>query len=271
MTWLGSTISMYRLSNRAFVKRVGIALTGGVMPVVLGAFVSTELRGGAPIAGTPPELYILTGFVGFCLFFVVYNLVNAVTSRRDALIYQRLRCTPLPESSIFAGEGLCAAIISIGGAILLTGYGVVAFGSERPHNIPLMLVGVLLGVAMFIALAIGISGVLPGAETSIWIVTPLMVAFMAVSGVFLPMAQLPAVLSDIAPYLPLSPIVEIIRTGYLGQDFASHPDVLLPTGPVGIWAGFRACLTPIAVILAWTGIGIGLAGRLFRWNPRRGC
>lgn len=270
MNWLRYAISQFQLSQLVFWKRIGFALTGSVLPLGLGALVSVNVRGGAPMNGTRPELFVLTGFIAFGMFFIVYNVVNSVTSRRDALIYKRLRSTPLPDSAIFVGEALAAAVISWGVTLLLVVFGALAFDSGLPRNVPLLLVGMLCGSAMFTLLAVGVSGILPSAETSVWIVTPVMVLLMTTSGIFLPLSSLPAALRPVAEFLPLSPLVDVVRTAYLGQDFATGQLVAHGAPAIGFVRSFQVCAAPIGVLLGWAAVGLLMAQKLFRWDPRRG-
>jgi ABC-2 type transport system permease protein len=235
MTWAAYTWAQFRLSTQVYVKRIGIALTGTLVPLGLGIMMPTEAVGSAPVDGARRSVFIITGFMAFALFFTVYNLVNAVTSRRDALIYKRLRCSGLPDSSIFLGEGAAAAVPSC-------------------------------------LVAVGVSGVLPGAGTAMWIVTPVMVLFLFCSGIYTPIGSLPGPLREVAAYLPMSPVVSVLRTGYLGRDFASHGALVRLVGagaPLGLAGTFRACLGAVCIMLAWTAIGWTLARRLFRWDPHR--
>lgn len=272
MNWIGYTTAQFRLSQRVYWKRIGVALSGTLVPLGLGMFMPLGFARAGRIDGAPAGLYALTGFLAFALFFTVYNLVNAVTARRDALIYKRLRASPLPDTSIFVGEGAAAALPSLAVAVMLVGFGMIVLHSGVPDNIPLLVLGLLLGSVMFTMLAIGFSGMLPSAETSMWLVTPVMVLFMLGSGIYTPLSELPGPLGEIAAYLPMSPVVSILRTAYLGQDYASH-DALLgvvsPGGHVDFFGAFRAALGAVCIMLAWTAIGFALARRLFRWDPRR--
>lgn len=272
MNWIGYTMAQFRLSQRVYWNRIGIALSGTLVPLGLGMFIPLQLSYTGQIDGAPARLYALTGFLAFALFFTVYNLVNAVTSRRDALIYKRLRTTPLPDTSIFVGEGAAAALPSIAVAAVLVGFGIAILHSGAPNNIPLLILGLLLGSVMFTMLAIGISGILPRAETSMWIVTPVMVLFMLGSGIFAPLANLPGPLGEVSAYLPMSPLVSVLRTAYLGQDYASHNALLHVVAAgrhVGFLGAFRASLGALSIMVAWTAVSFALARKLFRWDPRR--
>jgi ABC-2 type transport system permease protein len=272
MTWLGYARAQFLLSQRVHWKRIGIALTGTLVPLALGGFMPFQLRHGPAVDGAPAGVYALTGFLAFALFFTVYSLVNAVTSRRDALVYKRLRATPLPDSAIFVGEGAAASLPGIGVAVVLMVFGVVALGAGAPANPLLLAIGLLLGVAMFALIALGLSGILPSADTSMWIVTPVMVLFMFCSGIYAPLSQLPGPLADVAAYLPMAPVVSIIRTAYLGTDFASHNAVMGLSGagaPLDFLGQLHACSGPLSMVVAWAAIGLFLARKFFRWDPRR--
>src|ERR1700710_1870929 len=110
MNWIGYTMAQFRLSQRVYWKRIGVALSGTLVPLGLGMFMPLAFARAGQIDGAPAGLYAFTGFLAFALFFTVYNLVNAVTARRDALIYKRLRTSPLLDTSIFVGEGAAAAL-----------------------------------------------------------------------------------------------------------------------------------------------------------------
>ena len=271
MNWIGYAMAQFRLSQRVYWKRIGVALSGTLVPLGLGMFMPLAFARAGQIDGAPAGLYAFTGFLAFALFFTVYNLVNAVTARRDALIYKRLRTSPLPDTSIFVGEGAAAALPSLAVAVVLVGFGMIVLHSA-PDNIPLLVLGLLLGSAMFTMLAIGFSGMLPSAETSMWLVTPVMVLFMLGSGIYTPLSELPGPLGEIAAYLPMSPVVSLLRTAYLGQDYASHDALLGVVSPgrhLDFPGAFRAGLGAVCIMLAWTAIGFALARKLFRWDPRR--
>lgn len=267
MNWYRCTVAQFRLSQRVFWRRLGFALTGVIVPLGLGIGLPLDGRGKALVQGLKPAPYVLTGFIAFALFWIVYNLVNSTTSRRDALIYKRLRATALPETSIFAGEALSASVLSLVEVVVLVVFGIVVLHAGLPSNVPLLILTVLLGVAMFAILAVAASGVLPSAELSTWIVTPFMVAVLFGSGVTTPISSLPSVLQGPAKFLPLTPVVELVRTSYFGRDFV-HATAHHVAVPVGFLASFHASLGALDIMVAWTAIGVACALKWFRWDPR---
>ena len=96
-----------------------------------------------------------------------------------------------------------------------------------------------------------------------------MVLFMMCSGIFMPLSSLPGPMAAVAVYLPLSPIVSIVRTAYLGQDFAGNPTVAHTAATVNFAESFHVCLSPLGIVVAWTALGLWVAKRRFRWDPKR--
>lgn len=253
MSWIKLAFAAIRLSHLAYYKRFGFAITGSVLPFALGVIISVNARSWKPMEHVPADVYVLTGFMGYAVLFVVYNLVNSVTIRRDALIYRRLRSTALPDSAILVGEGLTMVAIAWVVVAAMAVFGGAALGAGFPHNIALLVFGVLAGSVMFAALAVGVAGVMPSAETSVWIVTPVLVVMMMTSGVFTPISGLPLIVRYIGEFLPLTPVVNLIRIGYVGTSPGSEP-----------------VLVSVACMAGWLVAGLVLAKTLFRWDPRRG-
>jgi ABC-2 type transport system permease protein len=269
MTWIGYTYSQFLLSQKVFWRDLGFALTGALLPLGLGIAYPLSQHGKHEVAGVDAGVFLLPGFMAFVLFWIIYNVINSAASRREALIYKRLRGTPLPDTSILTGEAISGSVTSLIQVLVLLAVGMVAMNAPAPRNIPLFVIGVVLGALMFAVLAIGVSGALPSAELSTWIVTPIIFLMMMGSGVFLPISSLPSFLRLPAQYLPSTPVVDIIKTAYLGRDFASHPASSAAPRMVDFVGSFHVSSAALGLICAWTGIGFALGQKYFRWDPRR--
>ncbi|MEV6007877.1 ABC transporter permease [Streptomyces sp. NPDC051976] len=270
MTWMRFTFSQVLLSQRVYWRDLGFALTGAMMPLALSLAFVVSQRGNGMIEGFGAGVFLLPGFIGFVMVWVVYNIINSAAARRDRFVYKRLRGTPLPDSAILTGEAVSGSIPSLLQVVLLIVVGGGLVHSPAPRNIPLLLLGIVLGTLTFAMLAIAVSGLLPSGEVSTWIVTPVILLMMMTSGVAVPLSSLPDWSRHLTPYLPSSPVVEILRTAYLGRDFASHPMAAQGFPPVGLTGGFRACAEPIALLCVWIALAVFLGRRYFRWDPRRG-
>ncbi|MFI0407073.1 ABC transporter permease [Actinomadura sp. 3N508] len=220
---------------------------------------------GIDMDGVDAALLQGTGHLGlFLVFAVLMNLVTVFTARREDLTLKRLRGTALSDAEITGGSVLTAIAMYAAQALALLVVLGAALGGRFPADPVLLLAGLAGGVAVFTALAFALSGVSPSAELAQLIVLPIMFGCMLGGGVMFPLDDLPGWVAQISRLTPLSPVVEITRTGYFGQDFhdhSAHPSV-------GILEGWRACLPSFAVLAFWVVLGRVLAARWFRWEPR---
>ncbi|XVQ13767.1 ABC transporter permease [Spirillospora sp. CA-255316] len=207
-----------------------------------------------------------TGHIAFFLVLVVFmHLASVFTARREDLTLKRLRGTALGDAEILGGSVLTAAAMYLVQAVLLVVLLVTALDGPFPADPPLLLAALAAGAVVFALLAFAVSGLTPTAELVQLTVLPVLFGCMAGAGVLVPLDDAPEAVVEACRLLPLTPVVEIVRTAYFGQDFtvygAAHPDL-------GFAEAWRACLRPFAVLLAWAVAGRALAARWFRWEPR---
>jgi ABC-2 type transport system permease protein len=207
-----------------------------------------------------------TGYLGFFLIFAVFmHLVAVFTARREDLTLKRMRGTALSDAEVTGGAVLTAVgMYAVQALVLLAVLG-IAVGGRFPADPVLMLAGLAGGAAVFALLGFAVAGLTPTYELSQLTVLPIMFACMIGAGVMFPLDGLPAWAEQACRALPLTPVVEIVRTGYFGRDFADYA----AQAPVGIAEGWTACLRPFLVLAAWLVAGRAMAARWFRWEPRR--
>jgi ABC-2 type transport system permease protein len=221
------------------------------------------LFGGLLLTGGDGALVQGAGILGLFLVFAVFaNLTTLYTARREEHSLKRLRGTALSDAQILGGSVLMAGGMYALQALALLAVMGTALGGGLPADPLLLAAGLLLGVIVFALLAFVTSGLSPTSESTQLTVLPVMFACMA--GVLFPVDDAPAAVQEAMRWIPLTPVVEIAKTAYLGQDHASpgaHPEL-------GYAEGWTACLRPFAVLAVWILAGRALAGRLFRWEPR---
>ncbi|MFD0905257.1 ABC transporter permease [Actinomadura sediminis] len=222
---------------------------------------------GQDVDGVDGALLQGTGHLAFFLVFAVFmNLVNVFTARREDLTLKRLRGTALSDAEIRGGSVLTAtAAYAAQAALLLVVLG-TAFGGRFPADPLLLLAGLAGGTAVFALLAFAVSGLTPNAELAQLTVLPIMFGCMAGGGVMFPLDALPDALAAACRWLPLTPVVEITRTAYFGQDFTGTAE----HAALGVAEGWAACVRSFAVLVVWGVVGAEAAKRWFRWEPRRG-
>ncbi|MEV5574743.1 ABC transporter permease [Spirillospora sp. NPDC052269] len=221
---------------------------------------------GQKIQGVDAALLQGTGHLAFFLLFALFmNLATVFTTRREDGTLKRMRGTALSDTEILGGSVLTATVLYLAQVVVLVVVLAAAFGGRMPADPLLMLAGIAGGVVVFALLAFVVSGFTPTAELTQLTVLPVMFACMAGAGVMFPLGVVPEVVQQLLRALPLTPVVEIVRTGYFGRDFTAHG---VPPA-VGIGGGWLACLPSFAILAVWTGVAHRLAERRFRWEPRR--
>lgn len=264
--WLRLTWSQVLLSQRVFWQDIAFAVIGALMPIAMGiAPVLAFRQDGSTAAAT----YLLPAGMAAAAMWILYNAVNSATRRRATMTYKRLRGAPLPDSAILAGEAVSAALPAVVQTVVVLVLGMRLVDAPAPQEPVVLAVGVLLAAATFALVAYGVSGLLPSAEVSTWLITPFVFALWYCSGAVTPLSTLPTWLQGVAPYLPSTAAVSLYRTAYFGQDLvgstgptpdAPHLDLL---GTVGaVWQ-------PVLVLLVWAVAAAVMWKRCFRWDPRR--
>ena len=243
------------LAEGVLLRRNPMALfMVAVMPVTLVALMR---------ASVPPELVeagglgasVVTSLVGATLILVVYyNLVTAVVSRREELVLKRLRTGELGDAEVLTG--VVAPAVAIAWAQVLLGAIAAAtvFGLPRPAAPLLAVVAVLGGTVVFVLLALASAAVTRTVHLAELVTSPVLVASLALSGVMLPVEQLPVPLAQVAQLLPLTPVISLLRLGL--SPAAGDP-------------GVGGVLFPLLVLGAWIVGGLLLTRRHFGWEPRR--
>ncbi|TMR16095.1 ABC transporter permease [Nonomuraea turkmeniaca] len=257
MNWASMAWAQTRLDFTVMLRQRGLAFTVLLLPLFL-AFVNTANSvAGAEVAGAVGALAVVFPFS-------YMTITSGIVVRREERVYKRLRGSALPTSAIFAGDVLHATLIGAVQGVAILAYVMAVVGGPLPRNVPLMLVAFLLGAAVFAALAIGTAGLIPNYEVAQLVALPVLFGSLLGAGMMFPLSVLPEWGQRVAELMPLTPIVTMIRTAYLGRDYgqAAAPKV-------GFLEGFQVSAAGLGIALLWVGIGLWSARRYFRWDPRR--
>ncbi|HEY8216811.1 MAG TPA: ABC transporter permease [Acidimicrobiia bacterium] len=194
--------------------------------------------------------YLLVGMTIFTVAGASYgNLAARITWRRETGIYQRLRTTPMPAWAMVAGQVVSAVTVVLLTLSLLLVIAATFFDVALPTSWPLFLAVVALGTACCAALGAAMSTFVTSVEAVDPVVWATMLPLMFVSGVF----QYVSDDSWVARVADLFPIRHLLLAN---MDAFGIPG----SGDVG-WH--------LAVVAAWTALGLLVAVRRFRWAPHR--
>ncbi|MGI5491276.1 ABC transporter permease [Microtetraspora malaysiensis] len=264
MTWMSMVWAQTRLNQTVLLRQRGFAFSVLLVPLFL-AFVNTAgPASGTTIGGVPGAVFGAVGAMAVVFPFSYMTIATTIVVRREERVYKRLRGSALPTSAIFAGDILHATLVGAVQAAIILAYAMGVVGAPAPRNIPLIVIAFVLGAAVFAALAIGTAGLIPNNEIAQLVAIPVLLVSMLGAGMMFPLSVLSAGVQRAAELLPLTPIVSMIRTAYLGRDFARDG-----APEVGFLETFQVSATEIGIGLLWIGVGLWCTRQYFRWDPRR--
>ncbi|WP_030979957.1 ABC transporter permease [Streptomyces sp. NRRL S-1824] len=224
-----------------------------LVPVVMVAAMKSSLES-VDLAGTGVSVAgaALSGGVGMVLIQVVYmNLAAAYVARREDLVLKRLRTGEVPDREILTGTALPSVALALVQTALMISVGSAAFGLGGPQRPELLAAGLLLGAVMLTALAAATSVMTRTVQTAQLTTLPLFLVSMVGSGLFVPLKVLPDGLASVCELLPMTGVMTLVRTGWLGGGESAEL----------LRAGLNA--------LVWTALAVFAVQRWFRWEPRR--
>lgn len=206
--------------------------------------------------------FLITSVLGFVLLTAVYyNLVTTFVARREDLVLKRLRVGELTDPEILAGTASPAIVIALAQITLFGAVGAAVLGLPVPVNPPVLLIGVAGGLGVFVLIAAVSAAYTRTVEMAQVTSLPVLLACTVGSGLMLPLTAVPDVVADVLRLLPLTPVMDLLRLGWVGTTGEATPTDF--AGVLGLAA------KPIAVLAVWAVLGAVAVRRWFRWEPRR--
>ncbi|MEU8383628.1 ABC transporter permease [Streptosporangium sp. NPDC048865] len=249
------------VENRMFFRERDAVIFTFAFPIVMlvlfGSIFSGEMEG---TGLTVSQLYV-AGLIGTATMTGFQNLGINVAMDRDDGTLKRLAGTPLPRTSYFIGKALNTLSVSFLQVVILLAIGVALFGLELPSEASRWVTFTwvfVLGVVGSSLLGVAISSLPRSAKSAAAVTAMPFVVLQFVSGVFIPIAQLPAWLVNVASVFPLKWMCQGFRSVFLGDAGAA----------LEITKSYE--LDRVALVLgAWAVGGLVLCLTTFRWKSRR--
>jgi len=195
-----------------------------------------------------PETYldVAPGIIAMTLLFGCTSMAAIViTFEKRCGTFQRLLLAPVTHRTIVLGKVASAAAYGLATSLVLTLALLLLLG--MPMANPLALgVGLLLGAAIFSLLGLIASVMVREVFEAMTLMNFYRFPILFVSGVFVPLAEMPGWIRPVAFVSPLTYVVELLRFGVVGRNF---------------FGGFRLPAVAAAgfVVLSWF-----VAGLVFR-------
>lgn len=239
-----------RAQQLLFWRNREAAFFSFLFPILLLVLIGS-VYGDEPIEGVSAPTFLLIGLLGYGVSANAFAaLAITLVIRREAGLLKRVRGTPLGPGTYLAaviGSTVIVIALEVVSQLLLGVYLLDAHWPERPLY---FVFAIGLGAAAFAALGIAVTTAVRTAEGSSAVVNAIYLPTAFISGVFFSTEEMPAFLQAISEVLPLTYFLDLIRASFVEGE------------------GFEP--SAIAAVVVWGLLGLVVALRGFRWEPREG-
>lgn len=240
-----------RWEQRVFWRSREAAVFVFLFPLLLFTLLTAVYTG--RIYGRPASWALLAGMLGYGAANTAFaGLALLVVARREMGILKRIRATPLPAATY-----LVAVLASIMAVYTLQSLALFVLGrllksTPWPDHLLSLVLALALGAAAFAGLGLAITGFIRSLEGSSAVVNVIVLPMAFLSGSFGPTRHYPPFLRAIGDVFPLKHLLDLVNAIYLhGQQLWDKP-------------------AAVAVLAGWGAVGMVIALRTFRWEPREG-
>jgi ABC-2 type transport system permease protein len=235
-----STLAMAGMDLRLTTRRGENLLVMIVIPAAVLVFFATFSL--VPTPG-PRIDFLLGGAIALAI--VATGLVNlgiATAYERNYGVLKRLGGSPLPRAGLLAAKLLSVLVVELAQVGLLFVIALITLGWRMPpaFSLPTLALASALGTVAFAGLGLALAGALR-AETVLALANLLFLAFLAVSGIVVPVDQLPGWLAELSRFLPATALADIVRIAIGGSGDAIASSLILAAWAAG--AGALAATT----------------------------
>ena len=248
----------FRYDLRRYWRNAQSVFSTIILPVMfLVIFASVFRNNLARVPGGTEKYaaYMVPAIVAFGVLFAAFvNLTMTVVRNRETGIYKRRRAAPLPASAVITARALIAVLTAVAITVILVAIGWVAYGASLPaRTAAVFILDVVAGAAVFCCVGFAVATFIHNADAAQPVALAIALPLTFISGIFIPLAELPHWLADIATVFPVHALTDALLVVY---------------NPHTVGAGLR--WGDLAVLAAWGAVGLIIAVRRFKWLPRGG-
>jgi ABC-2 type transport system permease protein len=240
-----------RTEQLLFWRSREAAVFGFLFPLLLFALLTAVYNG--KIYGRPAAWALLAGMLGYGAANTAFaGLALILVARREMGILKRVRSTPIPAATYLVAVLVSTLVVFALQATALFVLGKLLRDTPFPRHALSIVLLLALGAACFAALGLAICGLIRSLEGSSAVVNLIILPMAFLSGSFGPTRHYPRALRAVGDVLPLRYLVNSMNAIYLqGKEIWDRPG-------------------SVAVLAAWGALGLVVAIRRFRWEPREG-
>ena len=238
------------IETKVFLREpLGVIASLGV-PVLVFVLFARALRSGgrspaAAIEQAPFNVTILATLL--IALGAVQSLIAIMAIDREGGILKRLRATPLSPVAILGAHVVVKLAFTLAGLALLVLAGRRVLPGALPPDGASFVLAVLLATLAVLSLGFVLASIVPTARFAQPLGALVLYPMLGLSGLFVPVAQLPPMLRPVARVLPTTHAVALMQ---------------------GVWdgTGWLAQWPSVAALLLTCGACLTLAARWFRWE-----
>jgi ABC-2 type transport system permease protein len=249
-------LHQYRADLRCFWRNKESVFFTLALPILfLVIFGSVFQHQNVAVAGgrIDEPVYYVPGIIAYGVIAATFsNLVVSVVRYREAGIYKRRRTTPVRASAIITGRGLVAAVSALAITAVLLAIGWAAFAAHIPgRTAPAFLLDIVVGALVFCCLGFAAASFIRNQEAAQPVVLAVILPLCFISGVFIPILELPHWLIDLGKVFPVHAFADALLAAY---------------NPHTIGSGLS--WVDLAVLAGWGIAALVVATRRFSWLPQ---
>lgn len=240
--------NMTVMEFKLFMREPAAAFFTLIFPLIL-LFVFGGIFGNEPIGrygGRGTVDVSVPGYIGMIIATAgLMALPISLAAYREKGILKRYRATPISVYTVFGSQVAVNLVMLLVGSIGLFVVGRLVYGLILPDNLLLLFLAFLLGAASFLALGFILAGLLPSSRAANATGNAIFFPMLFLSGAAMPIEILPEKMRAIAEFLPLTHVVNLIKSAWFGQTW-----------------DMKATLILSAMIV----VSLAVSARTFRWS-----
>jgi ABC-2 type transport system permease protein len=193
--------------------------------------------------------YLMPGILAMSLMQLgLFGTATPLVALRQEQVLRRLGATPLPRWKLIVSNILLRLTIGLAQSAIIIGLSARAFNVQITGNLGALAGLIVLGALTFVGLGYLIASFSRTVEMASGVSSAINFPMMFLSGIFFPLALLPAFLTPVVRALPLTYLADAIRQVTLGS---------VPEFPI---------MLDVGVLAGWAVVSALLSARFFKWE-----
>jgi ABC-2 type transport system permease protein len=246
---MSALLTLTRVETALLMREPAAVLFTLLLPLIL--LVLNGSGGNAPnptFGGAGVVDVLMAGLLVYVMATsAIMAMAETLADYRDRGILRRMRITPLKVWQILGAHALTHLAMSIGGAVLLVGVGLVAFDLNPPASWPATLLATLASAISLISLGFLLGALMPSVRATQAVAAAIYFPAIFVSGALFPTEVLPRFAQTIGDVLPMTYAVQSIREA---------------------WTSGTVDGVALMVLAGTTIVATAIAIKTFRWEAR---